>query len=787
MRTIQSPGVEINEYDVSGVANTNLGATTFFATGFTSKGPTDEVINITSVDDFVNVFGLPTNAAERYFFYTVKPILNRTTNLLVSRLPYGANLGEAYATEYSALIYPHITLNAGAEEIAAPYYEMASSVTPSNDPTTKKVYVLGEPVLVELSKEDYDNIANGGVTWTQSYNSVKADFATSAGYGKAPIIVLNKRNTTINPQYEGYYIGLIDNTNLDPSSGYNSITKVKSISSVFASGSTPDVTLPEERLGFKLTSAADSSDLSLSKTFEKLPSFDMYGKAYDDHVILGAIKLRKDPYSTNSIKLTSTVAEYFIGSLDAHSKKVDPTGGAQLSNFIQTQTETDGVEVRVLVNPNVSDIAGTGWLDASGLPKHKVRFLTSALGELANAALDGTEADRTNFFARTGISASTAAYLATEATTLKANDAIYAIGAFASDMDASKVIGNIPGKLEKILSKVEDREYVEFDIIPEGGLSTIHAYSTLAVKDTFDDTDFTNDKILSEVEKLKTSNEVSTSDMRDAFLGVYNVFNSLVEKRKDCTFIFDPLRWFFVEGANKKVWDKRDFVFSLQGYWAIKHLFDTVNSNRTFTYAQWAKVTDTYTGANVWVPFSGVAAGLIVNSDQNSAPWYAPAGYNRGIVTGVLDLAWNPNQSQRDLLFKIKVNTVSKTPDGWTVLSAATSQKRDTAFSDIDVRRIFLLLERATRKSAKYFLFEPNTEYTRSNFRGTLKPIFEQVKAKGGVQDYLIVCDARNNTPDTIDAGELNCKVLIKPTRHIKYITVDFYNTKQSQDFNELI
>jgi phage tail sheath protein FI len=179
----------------------------------------------------------------------------------------------------------------------------------------------------------------------------------------------------------------------------------------------------------------------------------------------------------------------------------------------------------------------------------------------------------------------------------------------------------------------------------------------------------------------------------------------------------------------------------------------------------------------------------MAKDDANFAPWFAPAGFTRGkFPTPVLDIAVSPSQRNRDLLYKQGINPITKFPnDGITVFGQKTKLSTPSAFDRINVRRLFLYLEKVTRTTLKYFVFEPNTLFTRTNVVNVLNPIFENVKNNQGMYDYLIVCDARNNTPTVIDNNQLVVDIYIKPTRSAEFILVNFYATRTDQNFNELV
>jgi phage tail sheath protein FI len=191
---------------------------------------------------------------------------------------------------------------------------------------------------------------------------------------------------------------------------------------------------------------------------------------------------------------------------------------------------------------------------------------------------------------------------------------------------------------------------------------------------------------------------------------------------------------------------------------------------------------------NIWVPFSPFAAADIANVDRNFQPWYAPAGFTRGKVSNVLAVAIAPKQKERDMLYKISVNPVAFFPnDGINIFGQKTFLRQPSAFDRINVRRLFLYLEKATKKTTKYFIFEPNTIITRDRVLATLTPIFENARNTQGLYDYEIVCDGRNNTPDVIDRNEMVVDIYLKPVRSSEYILVNFYATSTSTNFNEIV
>ena len=166
------------------------------------------------------------------------------------------------------------------------------------------------------------------------------------------------------------------------------------------------------------------------------------------------------------------------------------------------------------------------------------------------------------------------------------------------------------------------------------------------------------------------------------------------------------------------------------------------------------QINDGFSGEASWVPSSPYAAAAMARTDAVTFPWFAPAGFSRGLISFANDIAVNPNQKQRDELYKANINPIAQFPgSGIVIFGQKTLQKKPSAFDRINVRRLFLALERPTKQLARQFVFEQNSVFTRTRLVNALTPVFERAKNNEGLYDYLIVCDERNNTSAVIDAN----------------------------------
>ena len=196
---------------------------------------------------------------------------------------------------------------------------------------------------------------------------------------------------------------------------------------------------------------------------------------------------------------------------------------------------------------------------------------------------------------------------------------------------------------------------------------------------------------------------------------------------------------------------------------------------------------DRYSDVYRYVPLNGDIAGLAARTDLVADSWYSPAGFNRGIVRGAVKLAFNPTKTQRDELYRARVNPVATFPGQGTVLFGdKTGLTAPSAFDRINVRRLFIVLEKAIATASKFQLFEFNDEFTRANFRNIVEPFLREVQGRRGITDFLVVCDETNNTGEVVDRNEFIAEIFVKPARSINFITLQFIATRTGVSFDEV-
>jgi hypothetical protein len=247
--------------------------------------------------------------------------------------------------------------------------------------------------------------------------------------------------------------------------------------------------------------------------------------------------------------------------------------------------------------------------------------------------------------------------------------------------------------------------------------------------------------------------------------------------RKDCVAFISPARTDVVGVTNTITQTKnvKDFANGLPST-----SYAVIDSGYKYMY-------DRYNDVYRFVPLNGDIAGLCARTDNVADAWFSPGGFNRGQIRGAVKLAFNPNQTQRDDLYKARVNPVTTFPGQGTVLFGdKTAQSKPSAFDRVNVRRLFIVLEKAVSTAAKFQLFEFNDEFTRAQFRNLVEPFLRDVQGRRGLTDFSVVCDDSNNTGDVIDRNEFRADIFIKPARSINFIQLNFVATRSGVSFSEV-
>jgi len=254
---------------------------------------------------------------------------------------------------------------------------------------------------------------------------------------------------------------------------------------------------------------------------------------------------------------------------------------------------------------------------------------------------------------------------------------------------------------------------------------------------------------------------------------------AIAESRKDCIVFISPQRSDVVDNSGSEST-------------ALQTFRQTTLSSLASSYmvcdSAWKYQFDKYNDVYRYVPLNGDIAGLCARTDLQRDPWFSPAGINRGQIKNVIKLSWNPTTSQRDTLYKNGINPVVTFPGEGTILYGdKTFLTKPSAFDRINVRRLFIVLEKAVARAARSSLFEFNDDFTRAQFVNLVEPFLRDVQGRRGIYDFRVVCDTTNNTAEVIDTNRFVGDIYIKPARSINFIQLNFVATRTGVSFDEIV
>ena len=256
-----------------------------------------------------------------------------------------------------------------------------------------------------------------------------------------------------------------------------------------------------------------------------------------------------------------------------------------------------------------------------------------------------------------------------------------------------------------------------------------------------------------------------------------HVIDNISVGRGDCVAFISPRYTDVVNNAGDETTSIQDWLTTLAR-----------NSSYVVADSGWKYQFDKYNNTYRWIPLNGDVAGLCVYTDNQRDPWFSPAGFNRGAIKNCIKLAWNPNKSYRDTLYAAGVNPVVSFPGQGTILFGdKTLLNKPSAFDRINVRRLFITLEKAIAQAAKYSMFELNDEFTRAQFIALVSPFLRDIQGRRGLTDFRVVCDSTNNTQQVIDSNQFVGDIYLKPARSINYIQLNFVAVGTGVDFVTIV
>ena len=339
--------------------------------------------------------------------------------------------------------------------------------------------------------------------------------------------------------------------------------------------------------------------------------------------------------------------------------------------------------------------------------------------------------------------------------------------------------------LNKSFEKVSDINERDIDIVCDAGISNIASFIKAVYEKSgkYNLTELASDGETPLIASWKCDSNNAAIKTWKTVVQKYDTFCK--KTRKDCMFITECPRPLVISGQKKIIRSSKPTNTIDANILPYIKFVTGLNTNYGAGYIDWFEIADEFSGDLFWLPPSIKAMGVYINTDVNFNYWDAPAGLNRGVISAT-DVAFSPNAKQAGSIYEKNWNYAINYPsDGIVLEGQKTFQVAASAFDRVNVRRLFLRLERQAYKVARYFVYEGNTAYTRQRLVDAIDPYMKAAKIGGGIYDYKIICDETTNTPEVIDRNELKVKIGIKPTKTAEFILIDFIALTTGGSFEE--
>lgn len=752
-----SPGVTVIEKDFSSIipaVSTSAGA---FA-GVFSWGPVSEPTTVTSEDVLVELFGKP-NESNFKSFFTAANFLSYTNNLIVNRVDTAGLRNAVVAASGEVLDVTFTTNGSGYKPGHATSVTFSAPQTPGGATATGTVVLSGSAVTaitVSTGGSGYTSVPTvtisapeieGGVTATATATVVNGivtaitlnSGGAGSGYLNAPTITIEAApeggtTATATATVATSSINKINITN--PGSGYTSAPTV-----TITASNTGSVGAVVEPTG---VTAVISSNAGV-----KIRNAEHYVANFRDYQqsVYGMFAAKYPGSLANGIQIILVDNAVWVW---ANANQNNPDGRLIVNSFAgapgtsaqASRKNISNDELHVLVLDNAQ---GT----MSGVPGSVIEKF-SYLSKLKGI----TRGDGTNLYYRDAInSGSKYLWVLNTPSSGQINDPQNADW----NQDVNTVASGVNLRdLKSVAQKLTLNGGTDDFAATAGNVEA--AYMQFTNSDLYDIS-------------LIAAGDVSTSTAN-------KLIGDLVEFRKDCVLFISPRN---VDGTPI-------IASGDAGVSAIRTFKQNLtNSNYTVLDSGWKYQYDRYNDTYRWIPLNGDIAGLCARTDYTADPWFSPGGFTRGQIKNVVKLGFNPGQVERDNLYKESVNPVVTFPGQGTVLFGdKTFTSKPSAFDRINVRRLFIVLEKAIAVAAKFQLFEFNDDFTRAQFRNLVEPFLRNVQGRRGIVDFRVKCDETNNTGEVIDRNEFVASIFIKPNRSINFITLNFVAARSSISFDEI-
>lgn len=786
MAFLVSPGVQVTEKDLTNVVPAVSASIGAFAGPF-KWGPTDTAITCASEGDLLLNFGKP-DAAHARSFLTAASYLKYGNALKVSRSA-GADCYNAVSTflaqtkltvtvsgSYSGTTTSTFISTSGSillgktTQTATVFIGSASST--STGTVTASSNTPGYTIITNITRSDT------GTTSTISFSSIGNVITATLVVGTTATSTFTTGSTviTLSSLYAAAGTGtsstsLIKIGNIDQ---FNNNTSVSSTTSNVSFVARYPGALGNSLGVFVVTARTAPTDL-YAKQFDYIPTFNS-----NNPTVVTATASATGSGSTTGSGYTITVPQLAFSALPlttsmyvVSSANLPANGPAKVSSFTtsgsnytvtlsedQAAAYTIGTAFKFFeadeIHALVVDLDG-GISGTSGTVLEKFQNLS--------LLSDGKRVDGTNNFYKDYINRNSSyvysAGFASEYFTgdeIASTDPAY-IQLPDRDESLSHILGGV-NYLSGVVGPVKSSGHDGAVIGVTGDIAT--ALDVFADAATIDvNLLFTGD--------FTGETSLSTGEQKA---------QEIAEARKDTIAFISapPLLWQKTSESDKQA----AILAKFNDGTAARNSYSVFDSSPLYVYN---KYQDNY----IWIPACGHMAGLCANTDLVADAWFSPAGYNRGNLRSVTKLAFNPTQTSRDELYKASVNPIVSFPgQGIILFGDKTAQAKPSAFDRINVRRLFIILEKAIATAAKYQLFELNDRFTQAMFRNMVEPFLREIAGRRGITDFLVVCDSTNNTPEVIDTNRFVADIYIKPARSINFISLNFIATRTGVSFAEV-
>ena len=757
-----SPGVTIVEKDFSSIipaVSTSAGA---FA-GVFSWGPVAEPTTVSSESILVDRFGKPSDSNYKSFFSAAN-FLAYTNNLIVNRVDTaglrnavvsasGEVLDVTFATNGSGYKPGHATTVTFSAPETGGGTTATGTVVLSGGRVTGITVASGGSGYIVAPTITFSAPETEGGTTAQATATISGGIVTAivvdnvnfgSGYLAAPTVTISAAPVggTTGTATATVATSSIDKINItDGGSGYTAAPTVTITAS--NTGSVGAVTAPTGVVAV----LSSSSGVKIRNTADYVANFrDMTQSVY------GMFAARYPGTLGNGIGVVLVDASVFAWAAANPTSYIDGTtlkASVITSNFSSAPSTSTAASLKSIANDElhvlVIDSARGTW---SGTP-YSVIEKYSYLSKIKGV----TRSDGTNIYYRDAInSGSKYVWVLNTPSAVQIND--------PQNTDWDQSINTIVDG-----ANLRDLKSVAAVLTFAGGIDDYEATDgeTQAAYAQFNNTDLYDISLV-------VSGDVS------AVTANY-LINSLAEARKDCVVFISP--------RND---DGSPITIASTAVANIQSFKSTLTSSSYAVLDTGCKYQyDAYSDVYRWIPLNADIAGLCARTDYTTDAWFSPGGFTRGQVKNVVKLGFNPAPTDRDNLYKESVNPVVTFPGQGTILYGdKTFLSKPSAFDRINVRRLFIVLEKAVATAAKYQLFEFNDDFTRAQFRNLVEPFLRNVQGRRGIIDFRVKCDNSNNTGEVIDRNEFVASIFIKPNRSINFITLNFVAARSSVSFDEI-